>query len=203
MHYIIRAIQGENLVPVGSPATIASEKFSSAVPHGTDGQSVLPMARASADRLSLHVHVALDSMRRGFGNVAATQTLAQVMFLSESLASQGYGMVSRSGVGRAEAAIVGAYERGRQQNVWCFDAEDFETFAAIVTIFDYQLQNAPLSAHILANAQFEQRRTGEFAVQRVAECAWESGFPRCTSAACNVATVDSGHVSSISIFDMG
>lgn len=145
------------------------KKFSPGVPHGRDKRLMSAMPRASADRLSLHVHVALDSMRRGLGNVDAVQTLAQVMILSESLASSGYGMVGPSRIERAEAAIVGAYERGREENVWLFDAEDFKTFAAIVTVFDYQLQYAPLSAHTLANAQLEHRRTGEFTVQRVAK----------------------------------
>ncbi|CAB4052619.1 MULTISPECIES: hypothetical protein [Paraburkholderia] len=52
---------------------------------------LLPMPRAEVDRVCLQVHVALDAMRRGSGNVNAAQTLCQVMILTGLLAEAGYG----------------------------------------------------------------------------------------------------------------
>ena len=52
------------------------------------------MPRPEADRLSLHVDIALDAMRRGQGNVNAAQRLFQAVILTGLLAEAGYGIAT-------------------------------------------------------------------------------------------------------------
>ncbi|MFL9966398.1 hypothetical protein PQR02_36500 [Paraburkholderia sediminicola] len=122
---------------------------------------LLPMPRAEADRLALHVHMALDAMRRGQGNATAAQTLCQTMILSGLLAEAGYGEATFEQMREAEAVICAAFDRGRESCVWALEESGFEQFAVIVGMYDAQLQRAPLAAIIEASKRFERFRAGE------------------------------------------
>nr|WP_225031093.1 hypothetical protein [Paraburkholderia sp. XV] len=122
---------------------------------------LLPMPRASADELSLQVHIALDSMRRGKGCVNATQTLCQAMILVGLLAELGYGTATYEQMQRAEAIISAAFDRGRDAGVWSFSDGDYAHFALIVTTYDAQLQRAPMSAIAEASNRLDRFRAGE------------------------------------------
>lgn len=122
---------------------------------------LLPMPRASADELSLQVHIALDAMRRGKGCVNATQTLCQAMILVGLLAELGYGAATYEQMQNAETVISAAFDRGRDSDVWRFDDGDFEKFATIVTTYDTQLQRAPMSAIAEASNRLDRFRAGE------------------------------------------
>jgi hypothetical protein len=79
------------------------------------------MPRASADDLALRVHIALDAMRRGQGDVHAAQTLTQAMILTGILARAAYGEATFEQMRQAEADISAAFDRGRDTGEWRLD----------------------------------------------------------------------------------
>ncbi|CAE6863474.1 hypothetical protein R69746_07942 [Paraburkholderia aspalathi] len=119
------------------------------------------MPRASADELSLQVHIALDALRRGCGNVQAAQTMTQAMILTGLLAEAGYGTATFDQMQSAESVISAAFDRGRDTGVWILDEDGFAQFATIATTYDYQLQRAPLSAIADASDRLDRFRAGE------------------------------------------
>ncbi|MPW23187.1 hypothetical protein GCT13_42080 [Paraburkholderia sp. CNPSo 3157] len=121
----------------------------------------LPMPRAEVDRVCLQVHVALDAMRRGMGNVNAAQTLCQVMILTGLLAEAGYGDATFEQMRVAESVVSAAFDRGRDSNLWGLDDDGFRQIAAIVATYDYQMQLAPLAAIAEASDRLERFRAGE------------------------------------------
>ncbi|AFT90447.1 MULTISPECIES: hypothetical protein [Paraburkholderia] len=122
---------------------------------------LLPLPRAEADKLSLQVHIALDAMRRGQGNVSAAQTLCQVMIVTGLLAEVGYGCATFEQMQRAEQVLSAAFDRGRDTGTWLLDDEGFEEFATILATYDGQLRRAPLAAIANASEKLERFRAGE------------------------------------------
>jgi hypothetical protein len=122
---------------------------------------LLPLPRAEADKLSLQVHIALDTMRRGQGNANAAQTLCQVMIASAFLADAGYGCVTFEQMRLTEQVLSDAFDRGRDTGVWLLDGDAFAELAAIVTTYDEQLRRAPLAAIADAGEKLERFRAGE------------------------------------------
>jgi hypothetical protein len=122
---------------------------------------LLPMPRPEVDRVCLPVHIALDAMRRGRGNVTAAQTLYQAMILTGVLAEAGHGTTTFEQMREAETIISAAFDRGRDSDVWALDDEGFRQFAVIVTTYDYQLRRAPLAVVADASDQLDSFRAGE------------------------------------------
>ncbi|MEZ2310413.1 hypothetical protein AB6809_27600 [Paraburkholderia sp. RCC_158] len=122
---------------------------------------LLPMPRAAADELSLQIHLALDAMRRGKGNVNTAQTLCQAMILVGLLADLGYGHATVGQMRSAEAVISAAFDRGRDSGVWQLDDNGFTQFAIIATMYDEQLRRAPMSAMAEASNRLDRFREGE------------------------------------------
>jgi hypothetical protein len=122
---------------------------------------LLPMPRTEVDRLCLQVHIALDAMRRGMGNVGAAQTLCQAMILTGLLAEAGYGEATFQQMRDAEDVISAAFDRGRDSGVWSLDENGFRQFAVIVSTYDRQLRRAPLAAVADASDRLERFRAGE------------------------------------------
>jgi len=122
---------------------------------------LLPMPRPEVDRVCLPVHIVLDAMRRGRGNVTAAQTLYQAMILTGVLAEAGHGTTTFEQMREAETIISAAFDRGRDSDVWALDDEGFRQFAVIVTTYDYQLRRAPLAVVADASDQLDSFRAGE------------------------------------------
>jgi hypothetical protein len=98
---------------------------------------LLPMPLATCDDLALRVHIALDAMRRGSGNVHAEQTLTQAMILTGFLAEAGYGEATFEQMRQAEADVSAAFDRGRGTGEWSLDDEAVDRwFAVIVSTYD-------------------------------------------------------------------
>ena len=132
------------------------------VTHARRGKTLLlPMPRAAADELSLQIHLALDAMRRGKGNMSTAQTLCQAMILVGLLADLGYGAVTVEQMRSAETVISEAFDRGRDSGVWCLDEAGFLQFAMIATMYDEQLRRAPMSAMAEASNRLDRFRQGE------------------------------------------
>lgn len=119
------------------------------------------MPRASADDLALRVHIALDAMRRGQGDVHAAQTLTQAMILTGILAKAGYGEATSEQMRQAEADISAAFDQGRDTGEWRLDDQAAGRFAALVSTYDAQLRRVPLRAIADASERLERFRAGE------------------------------------------
>ena len=122
---------------------------------------LLPMPLANAEDLVLRVHIALDAMRRGQGNVHAAQTLTQAMILTGFLANAGYGEATFEQMQQAEADISAAFDRGRDTGEWRLDDDATGRFAVIVSTYDRQLRRAALAAIVNASEQLDRFQTGE------------------------------------------
>ncbi|WP_027797686.1 hypothetical protein [Paraburkholderia acidipaludis] len=119
---------------------------------------LLPIPRASADALALQVHLALASLRDG-GADRDAQALLHAHVLAASMAEAGYGALAQAQVSAADAALLACYERGRTGAGWRLDGAEFDALAAIVTIYDEQLQRAPLWVLTEASERLERMGT--------------------------------------------
>jgi hypothetical protein len=122
---------------------------------------LLPMPRATADRLALEVHLALDILRRGQGRACDAQSLLQTMILAGLLAEQGHGHLELPAYREADFIICECFDRGRVTTEWSFDEGGFRAFARIVTLYDGQLCRAPLAALAKASEQLDRLQARE------------------------------------------
>lgn len=122
---------------------------------------LLPLPRATADELVLQVHLALDALGRAKGHIGAAQTLTQAMLLVAFIAEAGYGHVAAETLRIADTQIAACFERGRTSGEWMLDEAGHEAFATIVTIYDQQLQRAPLGAITEASDRLDRFSAGE------------------------------------------
>ena len=122
---------------------------------------LLPLPRDTADELALQVHMALDSLRRGNGTVDAAQTVTQAMLLVAFIVEAGYGKLTPEALRTADAVSAACFERGRACGEWMLDRGGYDLFAAIVTIYDQQLQKAPLWAITEASERLTRFKAGE------------------------------------------
>jgi hypothetical protein len=122
---------------------------------------LLPIPRAVADELSLLMHVRLDALHAGNGWMEAAQQLTEVMLLASFLAEAGYGPFSNDVLVRSDAAMAAVFEEGRRTGKWSLDVSGYELFAAIVTLHDWQLRSAPMSAISVASERLERYKAGE------------------------------------------
>jgi|UPI0004875411 hypothetical protein len=104
---------------------------------------LLPIPRASANELALQVHLALASLRAG-GSDRDAQALLHAHVLATSMADAGYGTLTQEQVCEADAALLACYEQGRTGGGWRLEGAGFDALAAVVTVYDEQLQRAPL-----------------------------------------------------------
>jgi hypothetical protein len=122
---------------------------------------LLPIPRAVADELSMLMHVPLDALRAGNGWREGAQHLTEVMLLASFLSEAGYGPFSNDVLVRSDAAMAATFEQGRETGKWSLDESGHELFAAIVTLHDWQLRSAPMSALSLATERLERYKAGE------------------------------------------
>jgi hypothetical protein len=122
---------------------------------------LLPIPRASADALALAAHISLSVLRSGKGVIEAAQSLTEVMLLASFLADAGYGSFRHESLVEGDAAMAAVFEAGRQTGVWQLPAADHERFAAIVSLHDWQLHVAPLSALSAVSERLERYTAGE------------------------------------------
>ena len=121
---------------------------------------LLPMPRANADELALQVHLALAALRRG-GARCDAQALLHAHVLATSMADAGYGTLTQAQVNDADAALLACFERGGAGGEWRLDGADFDALAAIVTVYDQQLQRAPLWVLTEASERLDRMGAGE------------------------------------------
>jgi hypothetical protein len=122
---------------------------------------LLPLPKATAEELALQVHLALDSLRRGKGSVSAAQTVTETMLLVAFIAEAGYGTLTSEALHIADGVSAACFERGRASGEWALDHDGYEIFAVIATMYDHQLQRAPLWALTEASDRLERFKAGE------------------------------------------
>ncbi|MEW6341951.1 MAG: hypothetical protein RXR20_06935 [Paraburkholderia sp.] len=122
---------------------------------------LLPLPRGTADGLALQVHLALDALRRAKGSVSAAQTVTQAMLLVAFIVEAGYGTLTSEALRTADAYSAACFERGRTTGEWVLDKGGYDVFAAIVTVYDYQLQKAPMWAITEASDRLDRFTAGE------------------------------------------
>jgi hypothetical protein len=117
---------------------------------------LLQIPHATADALALQVHLALSALRgdRATGNDA--KTLLQTQVLSLTIANAGYGELTQEEASRADQALVACFARGNRDGVWRIDEEGFDALARIVSVYDGQLQSAPLWVLAEASERLER-----------------------------------------------
>ncbi|EIM94066.1 hypothetical protein WQE_46344 [Paraburkholderia hospita] len=113
--------------------------------------ALLPLPRTDADRLALPVHTALDALRRGQGNANAVATLMEVSILTSLLARSGFEPEIFEQLESADRSIRTMLERGVNTGSWFIEEGNFPQFAKIVTTYDRQLRNVPVSVFSQAN----------------------------------------------------
>jgi hypothetical protein len=111
---------------------------------------LLPLPRADGNATALRIHLALDLLRRGEGNLHHIHLLADVMFLVALIADLGFGAVTQAQIRAAEIAIGTCVECGHRTDEWHLDHVGFASFATMVTMYDRQLRRAPVSVLSLA-----------------------------------------------------
>ena len=118
---------------------------------------LLPIPRACADDLALQVHLALAALRRSGAHHDAL-ALLHVQVLTTTMVDAGYGTLTQAQVDEADAALLACFERGQSGGVWQLDKAGFDAIAPIVTVYDEQLQRAPL--WVLTEASVRLERMG-------------------------------------------
>ncbi|HTR05349.1 MAG TPA: hypothetical protein VMJ11_01520 [Paraburkholderia sp.] len=121
---------------------------------------LLPMPHVVADELALQVHLALAALRRG-GTGDDARALLHAHVLAQSIAGAGYGELEPERVRMADAALIDCFERGNAGGGWRLDEAGFEVLAQLVTVYDRQLQSAPLWVLTQASERLERMGAGE------------------------------------------
>jgi hypothetical protein len=121
---------------------------------------LLPMPHAVANELALQVHLALAALGRG-GSGDDARALLHAHVLAQSIASAGYGELEPEQVRVADAALIDCFERGNTGGGWQLDEAGFEALKQIVSVYDSQLQGAPLWALTEASERLERMGAGE------------------------------------------
>jgi hypothetical protein len=122
---------------------------------------LLPLPRAKADELGLRNHIALALMRSGKGSMSTAQTLLEAIVLTGFLAEAGYGQFEPARWTEAEKAVCDAIDRGNETEHWSLDLIDVGKLEEIVTLYDQQLRDAPLSAVAEAGERLTRFKAGQ------------------------------------------
>ncbi|PLZ04115.1 hypothetical protein CY652_00015 [Burkholderia sp. WAC0059] len=128
---------------------------------------LLPIPRASANGLALQVHLALAALHGSGGTRQDAQTLLHTLALASAIADAGYGSIAPGLMAAAEAAVTACFSNGRETGRWRLDDAAFDAFSQVVTVYDRQLQTAPLWALTEASQWLERLSAGEPRAQAV------------------------------------
>nr|WP_050456070.1 hypothetical protein [Candidatus Burkholderia verschuerenii] len=122
---------------------------------------LLPIPRAVANELALQAHLAVEALRAGATDIAPAQQVTEVMLLTKFLADAGHGEFSNDALASADRAIAAVFDAGRDSGVWALPSEECDSFSAIVSLYDHQLQRATLGALTVASERLERFKAGE------------------------------------------
>lgn len=127
---------------------------------------LLPMPGTAANELALQVHLALSALRQG-GSMEDARALLHAHVLAQSIAEAGYGTFDAAQIQAADAALLQCFERGNTGGGWHLDPSEFDALAQVITIYDAQLQSAPMWVLAEASDRLERMSVGEFGQSRM------------------------------------
>jgi hypothetical protein len=122
---------------------------------------LLPMPRATVDELALRLHLSLDTLRRGQGNITHAQAVLEAVIVTAFLVDGGYGSMTRDRLEAALRDLDRVFEQGRETGVWQLEEGLADLVAEIVTAHDRQLRKAPLWAVSDASDRLERFKAGD------------------------------------------
>lgn len=128
---------------------------------------LLQIPRSTADSLALQVHLALSALRGESASASDAKTLLHTQVLALTIANAGYGELTPEEASRADDALIACFERGHRDGVWRIDDDAFDALARIVSVYDGQLQSAPL--WVLAEASERLERMSAAGNERPAQ----------------------------------
>jgi hypothetical protein len=122
---------------------------------------LLPIPRAVASELALQAHLSLQALRAGATEVEPAQRVTEAMLLARFLSEAGHGDFSSDALASADRVMATVFDDGRVSGVWRLPEDAFENFAAIVSLYDYQLRRASLGALTVASERLDCLKAGE------------------------------------------
>lgn len=121
-----------------------------------------PIPRASQDRLALQAHLSLAGLRTGVADIGLAHILTEVTLLAKFLGEAGHGEVSHEMLLGANRAMTEVHAAGRKTGKYILPSHAaFSLLAAIVCMYDHQLQIAPLGALRDAGDRLQRFKAGE------------------------------------------
>jgi hypothetical protein len=122
---------------------------------------LLPIPRAIASELALQAHLSLQALRAGTTEIEPAQRVTEAMLLARFLSEAGHGDFSADALASADRVMAAVFDGGRASGVWTMPGDEFENFAAIVSLYDYQLRRASLGALTVASERLDRFKAGE------------------------------------------
>jgi hypothetical protein len=122
---------------------------------------LLPVPRAVADELALQAHLSLAALCAGASEIEPAQRVTEAMLLAKFLSDAGHGDFSDDALADADRAMGAVFDAGRMAGVWVLPLPEYDTFAAIVSLYDHQLRRASLGALTVASDRLERFKAGE------------------------------------------
>jgi hypothetical protein len=117
----------------------------------------LPLDTASADRISIKFHAALEVARRGSADVATARSLAHAMLLVDLIADAERSDVHREALDFAKAGLAALINRGHESGDWSFPDDLLSTITDLVNEHDRQLRECRMIVIVAATERLERR----------------------------------------------
>ncbi|MEX3614748.1 MAG: hypothetical protein VB141_13570 [Burkholderia gladioli] len=117
----------------------------------------LPLDTASADRISIKFHAALEVARRGSADVATARSLAHAALLVDLIADSERSDISRETLDLAKAGLAELIKKGHESDDWMFPDDLLSIITDLVNEHDRQLRECRMSVIVAATERLERR----------------------------------------------
>lgn len=116
----------------------------------------LALDTASADRISIKFHAALEVARRGSADVVTARSLSHAVLLVDLIADTEGGNVSRETLDQAEAGLAELIKKGHESDDWTFPENLLSIVTNLVNEHDRQLRECRMSVIVAATERLER-----------------------------------------------
>lgn len=122
---------------------------------------LLPIPRAVAAELALHAHLSLEAIGADVDEIPPAQAVSEVVLLARYLSDARRGVLPDETCSPQTARWRGC-DCGRDTGRWDVSSQAiFALLAAIVWLYDRQLQTAPLAALTTTSDRLDRYKAGE------------------------------------------
>ncbi|PLZ02466.1 hypothetical protein CY652_10085 [Burkholderia sp. WAC0059] len=121
---------------------------------------LLPLPAAVAQTASLQNHLALETLRHGYGASTQVSFLFRAVFLTYLLRDRVKDCCGIETFRNAEAALYRCTRRAADDGVWLLPEADIHDLMLILAVHDRQLASVPTHAHDAARATVLRYATG-------------------------------------------